>query len=179
MKYCSQCGMTLILTIPEGDNRERHVCSGCQTIHYQNPKIVTGTLPVIGDKILLCRRAIEPRYGLWTLPAGFMENGESVLDAARRETWEEACTHTCREQLYMMISQPCINQVCMFYRAEIDTRYTEEPHFAAGQESLEVRLFDEQDIPWDKLAFPTITRTLELFFRDRINGKFPLREESL
>lgn len=174
MKFCSECGTKVTITIPEGDDRERHVCPSCEAIHYQNPKIVAGTIPVIGNQILLCRRAIEPRHGLWTLPAGFMENGESTKEAARRETWEEACARTCREELYTVISIPRINQVYMIYRAEL-----EEPEFAPGAESLEVQLFSEEDIPWDELAFRTVSRTLEFFFADRRREQFVLRDETL
>ncbi|MTI12435.1 NUDIX hydrolase [Sansalvadorimonas verongulae] len=174
MKFCSECGTRVTLTIPKGDDRERHVCPACNTIHYQNPNIIAGTIPVLGDQVLLCRRAIEPRYGLWTLPAGFMENGESTIEAARRETWEEACTRTRCEELYTVISIPSINQVYMFYRAELD-----KPEFAPGQESLEVNLFDEKDIPWDKLAFRTVARTLEFYFMDRHRKQFALRDETL
>ena len=174
MKYCSACGTTVSLSIPEGDDRERHVCNGCQAIHYQNPKIIAGTIPVSGDQILLCRRAIEPRHGFWTLPAGFMETDESVLEAARRETWEEARARTCREELYTIISIPRISQVYMFYRAEL-----EHPDFAPGEESLEVRLFHQEDIPWDKLAFHTVARTLKLFFADRERQRFVVRDETL
>ncbi|CAM3584531.1 NUDIX hydrolase [Parendozoicomonas haliclonae] len=174
MKFCSLCGSELTLGIPEGDDRERHICDSCETIHYQNPKIVAGTLPIVGDKVLLCRRAIEPRKGFWTLPAGFMENEESVKEAARRETWEEACARTCQEELYTIISIPYISQVYMMYRAELS-----EPGFAAGPESLEVRLFSEEEIPWKELAFRTVSRTLELFFQDRATGTFPLHDETL
>ena len=174
MKFCSECGTKVTITIPEGDDRERHVCPSCETIHYRNPKIVAGTIPVVDGQILLCRRAIEPRHGLWTLPAGFMENGESTKEAARRETWEEACAHTCREELYTVISIPHINQVYMIYRAEL-----EKPEFAPGAESLEVQLFSEGDIPWDELAFRTVSRTLEFFFADRRREQFILRDETL
>ncbi len=174
MKFCSQCGTEVKLIVPEGDDRERHVCGSCKTIHYQNPKIIAGTLPIVGDKILLCRRAIEPRHGYWTLPAGFMENHESTVEAARRETWEEACAVTADEELYAILSVPHISQVYLFYRAELA-----KPEFAPGQESLEVRLFSEEEIPWGELAFPTITKALKYYFSDRKNNHFPLREETL
>ncbi|MFJ3484913.1 NUDIX hydrolase [Pseudomonas sp. NPDC090202] len=173
MKFCSQCGEKVIQRIPEGDSRLRFVCDHCQTIHYQNPNIVAGVLPVWGDKVLLCRRAIEPRLGYWTLPAGFMENGESVAQAARRETVEEACAVLADDlQLYMMIDVPHINQVHIFYRANMASE-----DFAAGVESLEVRLFDEAEIPWSELAFNTVRKTLECFFNDRRTQEFPVHTD--
>lgn len=174
MKFCSQCGQAVKLEIPAGDNRERHVCSHCDTIHYQNPRIITGTLPILGNQVLLCRRAIEPRYGLWTLPAGFMENGETTEQGASRETWEEARAKVRIKGLYTLFNLPQINQVYFFYRAEL-TR----PEFGAGPESLEVALFHEDEIPWDELAFPVVERTLKHYFSDRKNGLFPVRTEDI
>lgn len=174
MKYCSQCGHPLSQKVPQGDNRLRYVCEQCQAIHYQNPRIIAGCLPVWGSQILLCRRAIQPRYGLWTLPAGFMENGETIEQAAMRETVEEACARVRNLQLYTLFDLPHINQVYMLFRAELA-----DLDFAAGQESLEVQLFDEVDIPWSELAFPTIGRTLEYFFADRRSEVYPLRNEPI
>jgi ADP-ribose pyrophosphatase YjhB (NUDIX family) len=174
MKFCSQCGEKVTQRIPEGDCRLRYVCDHCQTIHYQNPNIVAGVLPVWNGKVLLCRRAIEPRLGYWTLPAGFMENGESVEQAARRETLEEACTHVEDLHLYVMIDVPYINQVHIFYRAAMTSE-----DFAAGVESLEVKLFDEADIPWSELAFNTVRRALECFFTDRRHQDFPVHTDCL
>ncbi|MGV8916331.1 MAG: NUDIX hydrolase [Pseudomonas sp.] len=174
MKFCSHCGNPVIQRIPEGDSRVRFVCDHCQTIHYQNPNIVAGCLPVWGTKVLLCRRAIEPRLGFWTLPAGFMENGETVEQAARRETDEEACATVNNLSLYMMIDVPHISQVHVFYRAELANL-----QFAAGIESLEVQLFEEADIPWSELAFPTVSRTLECYYADRITQLYPVRSEAL
>jgi ADP-ribose pyrophosphatase YjhB (NUDIX family) len=174
MKFCSQCGKPVIQRIPEGDSRLRHVCEYCQTIHYQNPNIVAGCLAVWDGKVLLCRRAIEPRLGFWTLPAGFMENGETIEQAARRETDEEACATPGDLALYMLVDVPHINQVHVFFRGELAT-----PEFAAGIESLEVRLFDEADIPWSELAFMTVRRTLECFFADRRQQVYPVRTEAL
>lgn len=168
MKYCSHCGHTVRLVIPEGDDRQRYVCHSCSTIHYQNPRIVAGTLPVSGSRVLLCRRAIAPRQGYWTLPAGFMENGETTPQAAARETREEACAETRLHGLYTLINLPHINQVFMIFRADL------EGDFAPGPESLEVALFEEYEIPWDELAFPTIERTLSHFYADRVAGNFPL-----
>jgi ADP-ribose pyrophosphatase YjhB (NUDIX family) len=174
MKFCSQCGEQVTQRIPEGDSRPRFVCDHCQTIHYQNPNIVAGVLPVWGDKVLLCRRAIEPRLGYWTLPAGFMENGESVEQAARRETVEEACAVLEDLHLYAMIDVPHISQVHIFYRANMASE-----DYAAGVESLEVKLFDEADIPWCELAFHTVRRTLECFFHDRRHQVFPVHTDCL
>ncbi|MDB6143154.1 MAG: hydrolase [Pseudomonas sp.] len=174
MKFCSQCGNPVIQRIPEGDSRLRFVCEHCQTIHYQNPNIVAGSLPVWGTKVLLCRRAIEPRLGFWTLPAGFMENGETVEQAARRETVEEACAALHNLNLYMLIDVPHISQVHVFFRADLESL-----EFCAGVESLEVRLFEEADIPWSELAFPTVSRTLECYFADRISQVYPVRTEAI
>lgn len=174
MKFCSRCGQLNTQTIPAGDNRLRHVCSHCQTVHYENPRIVAGCLPVWGEQVLLCRRAIEPRRGFWTLPAGFMENGETIEQAAARETLEEACARVRDLSLYTLFDLPHISQVYMMFRAELV-----DLDFAVGEESLEVRLFDEAEIPWSELAFPTIGRTLECFFSDRRHNLFPVRNESL
>ncbi|MDB5983224.1 MAG: hydrolase [Pseudomonas sp.] len=174
MKFCSQCGNPVIQRIPEGDSRLRFVCEHCQTIHYQNPNIVAGCLPVWGSQVLLCRRAIEPRLGFWTLPAGFMENGETIEQAARRETIEEACATVHNLNLYMLVDVPHISQVHVFFRADLASL-----EFAAGVESLEVRLFEEADIPWSELAFATVRRALECFFADRIKQVYPVRTEAL
>ena len=174
MKFCSACGGKVSLTIPAGDDRERHVCTSCSTIHYQNPRIITGTLPLHGDRVLLCKRAIEPRYGLWTLPAGFMENGETTEQGAARETWEEARARVDIQSLYTLFNRPQINQVYFFYLGRLT-----EPEFGAGPESLDVQLFDERDIPWDQLAFPVVRRTLERYFEDRQRDHFPLHSEDI
>ena len=169
MKYCSHCGSLISITVPEGDNRPRHVCTSvsCGSIHYQNPNIVAGCLIELGDALLLCKRAIEPRYGLWTLPAGFLENGESVEEGALRETREEACADVEIMQLYTMFSLTHINQVYMMFRARLH-----EPLFSPGEESLEVRLFEESEIPWGELAFPVMNQTLKHYFEDRRKGEF-------
>ena len=174
MKFCSQCGHTVSQLVPLGDSRLRYVCDHCQTVHYQNPNIVAGCVPVWGTQVLLCRRAIEPRKGYWTLPAGFMENGETVENAARRETLEEACAVVENLAIYTLIDVPHINQVHIFYRAVLLG-----PDFAAGEESLEVRLFEEADIPWSELAFRTVSRTLECFFADRPGAIYPVRSEAV
>jgi len=170
MNYCSHCGSDqLVQKIPSGDNLPRFVCEKCDTIHYQNPKIVTGCLPTWEDKILLCKRAIEPRYGLWTLPAGFMENNETVEQAAARETWEEARAHLEPLSLYAVFSLPYISQVYIMFRAQL-----RELTFAPGTESLEVRLFSQDEIPWEQLAFLVIRQTLKDYFQDRMTGQFPV-----
>jgi ADP-ribose pyrophosphatase YjhB (NUDIX family) len=166
MKFCSECAHPVALAIPEGDNRPRYVCAQCDAIHYQNPKLVIGSLPVWESegelKVLLCKRAIEPRYGYWTLPAGFMENNETTAQAAIRETEEEAGAHIELGPLYTLLNVAHVHQVHLFYLARL-----RDLDFAAGIESLDVRLFSEAEIPWDELAFPTIRQTLELFFADR------------
>lgn len=171
MKYCSTCGATVRACIPDGDNRERFVCDACSTIHYSNPKIVAGCIPEWQGRILLCKRAIEPRYGLWTLPAGFMENGETTEQAAMRETLEEAQARVDITGLYGLFSIPHISQVYMIYRGELI-----DGVFSTGAESLECALFSETDIPWDELAFPVIKETLVRYYADKQRGKgFPLQ----
>lgn len=170
MNYCSECGEKVSKRIPDGDDRLRYVCTSCDVIHYQNPRIIVGTIPVFEDKILLCKRAIEPRKGFWTVPAGFMENGETTEEGAFRETWEEAKAKVTNGELYRIFDLPYINQVYMFYRATM-----EQPEFAVGAESLEVELYDEQDIPWDQIAFPVVVEALREFFSDRKSGDFPVR----
>ncbi|MGH8433901.1 MAG: NUDIX hydrolase [Pseudomonas sp.] len=174
MKFCSQCGGPVMQRIPEGDDRPRFVCTDCQTIHYQNPRIVAGCVPVWGEQVLLCRRAIEPRRGYWTLPAGFMENGETMAQAAARETLEEACARVQQLSLYTLFDLPHISQVYVFFRAALA-----DLDFAVGAESLEVKLFHERDIPWSELAFPTVGRTLECFFADRVAQTYPVRNEPI
>ncbi|WP_261539252.1 NUDIX hydrolase [Burkholderia multivorans] len=167
MKFCSVCGYEVIARIPQGDNRERFVCDHCGTIHYQNPRNVVGTVPVWGEQVLLCRRAIEPRYGFWTLPAGFMEMGETTAEAAARETLEEAGARVEVQNLFTLLNVPHVHQVHLFYLARLV-----DPEFEAGEESLEVKLFDEADIPWDEIAFPTVSQTLRFFFADRATGDY-------
>ncbi|MCG8672306.1 MAG: NUDIX hydrolase [Pseudomonadales bacterium] len=174
MKFCSQCGSKVSLRIPEGDTRERHVCDSCGFIHYFNPRIIAGTVPTVGSKVLLCRRAIEPRKGYWTLPAGFMENGETTQEAALRETWEEAEAKLNLDGLYSLFNLPHINQVYIFFRGEVI-----DGEFGVGEESLETQLFEEHEIPWDSLAFPTIYKTLKHFYADREAGEFQVRIEDI
>ena len=166
MKFCSECAHPVSLAIPEGDNRQRYVCANCGAIHYQNPKMVVGSIPVWEQdgqlQVLLCKRAIEPRYGYWTLPAGFMENDETTSDAAQRETVEEAGANIELGPLFSLLNVQRVHQVHLFYLARL-----RDLDFAPGIESLDVQMFSEAQIPWDELAFPTIRATLELFFADR------------
>ncbi len=165
--FCSACGSPIQRRIPEGDNRERDCCGHCGKIHYVNPRPVVGTIPVWGQQVLLCRRAIEPRYGKWTLPAGFMEVGESTAQGAERETTEEAGARIRLGPLFTMLDVPQVEQVHIFYRAELV-----DLDFAPGEESLEVKLFDESEIPWDEIAFRTVRETLRHYFDDRHLGRF-------
>ena len=174
MKYCTQCGGTVSKSIPQGDNRERFVCGHCQHIHYQNPRIIAGCLPFFEDQVLLCRRAIEPRRGMWTLPAGFLENGESISDGAVRETLEEANARVRVDSIYTIFSLPHISQVYVFYRAQLL-----DLDFSAGEESLETKLFREQEIPWDLLSFAAIEQTLTAYFSDLKHGQYQLREGTI
>lgn len=166
MRYCSNCGTQVELRIPEGDNLPRHVCIACGVIHYQNPKIVVGCIPEWEDKILLCRRAIEPRHGLWTVPSGFMENAETLGQGAERETLEEANARVRMGNLYAIYSLPHINQVHVLFRAQLL-----DLDFKPGMESLDVRLFSEEEIPWDKLAFRVIREPLKRYFEERRQGE--------
>jgi ADP-ribose pyrophosphatase YjhB (NUDIX family) len=175
MNYCSHCGSAeLAIRIPDGDTLPRSVCAKCGTIHYSNPKIVVGCLPEWDRKVLLCKRAIDPRRGLWTLPAGFLENGETLSAGALRETLEEANARVDLDEIYTLISLPQINQVYMMFRARL-----RDLDFSPGEESLDVRLFDEADVPWEELAFRTIARTLRNWFLDRKNGTFPMRVSAI
>ena len=169
MRFCSACGQPISRRVPAGDTRARFVCDHCQAIYYQNPKIVAGCLPEWQGQVLLCRRAIEPRLGHWTLPAGFMENDETTREAAERETLEEAAAHVANSSLYCVFNLPHINQVYMMFRARLA-----RPDYGPGPESLEVRLFEEAAIPWDDLAFPVIRETLRLYLNDRLAGRFPI-----
>jgi len=175
MTFCSTCGSSRIVQrVPDGDTLPRFVCGDCGTIHYQNPKIVVGCLPEYEGDVLLCRRSIEPRRGLWTLPAGFLENGETIVAGAVRETLEEASARVEVGELYTMISLPQINQVYVMFRARLL-----DLDFGPGPESLEVRLFSEDEVPWEEMAFRTITRTLRNYFLDRRYGTFPVHVSAL
>ena len=172
MKFCHQCAGSLILRIPQGDDKPRHCCSKCDAIFYLNPKNVVGTLSFFEDKVLLCKRAIQPRIGKWTLPAGYMENGESSLDGAIRETQEEAGASVIVESdsLYTLFNLPKINQVYIFFRTQLANL-----NFSAGIESQEVALFSEAEVPWAEIAFPVVKSTLEHYFDDLRNNQFPVR----
>ena len=167
MKFCSNCGAAVSQKIPPGDTVLRHVCDACNTIHYQNPKMIVGCIPEWEDRILLCRRAIEPRYGLWTVPAGFMENGETTAQGAARETLEEANARVEVGPLYALYNIPHINQVYMLFRARLL-----DLDFSAGAETLEVKLLAEADIPWQELAFATVRNTLTHYYADRKDGAY-------
>ena len=167
MKFCSNCAAPLARRVPPGDSLPRWVCDACGMIHYQNPLMVVGTVPEHSGRILLCRRAIEPRRGLWTLPAGFMELGETTEEGALRETVEEAGARVELEGLYSLLNVVRVGQVHLFYRArmlDID--------FVPGPESLEARLFAEDEVPWDEIAFRTTKKTLEFYFADRREGRY-------
>lgn len=165
INFCSVCGAPVVLRIPDGDSVLRHVCDRCNAVHYRNPKLVVGTLPCWEDQVLLCRRAIEPCHGKWTLPAGFMENHETVAAAALRETQEESGAHVELGELYTLISVPHISQVHVIYRARLL-----DLDFAPGEETLELGLFRESEVPWDEIAFRTIGMTLRHYFADRRQG---------
>ncbi len=170
IKFCNLCGASVSHRIPDEDDRPRYVCDACGFVHYQNPRVIVGVLPTWRDQVLLCKRAIEPRHGLWTLPAGFLENEETTMEGAMRETWEEARARVKNESLYRIFNLPHISQVYMFYRAELSS-----DEYAAGPESLDVQLFDELDIPWQELAFPVVSQTLRSYFEDRKVGNYPIQ----
>jgi len=162
----------VVLRVPDdGDTRQRAVCPVCNTIHYQNPLNVVGTVPYLGDRVLLCKRNIEPRWGKWTLPAGFMELGESTAQGAARETDEEAGAQIVMEGLQSMLSVPRVGQVHIYYRARLLSET-----FNPGHETLETRMFTEDEVPWDELAFRTVRETLRCYFEDRRRGSFSVHE---
>jgi ADP-ribose pyrophosphatase YjhB (NUDIX family) len=160
MKFCSRCGNSVITRVPEGDNRERFVCDACDTVHYQNPNNVAGAILTWQDRVLLCKRAIEPRYGLWTLPAGFMENNETVAQAAARESMEEANAQCGHLKLFGVFSLPYISQVYMMFCGRLIS-----DQVSPGIESLEVGLYTRDQVPWDEIAFPVVSHSLDLFFK--------------
>tara|TARA_R110002110_G_C13469795_1_gene720098 strand:+ start:5492 stop:6037 length:546 start_codon:yes stop_codon:yes gene_type:complete len=174
MKFCTSCGDSVVLQIPEGDDRERFVCTSCELIHYTNPRVIVGCLPVYEGKVLLCKRAIEPRMNYWTLPAGFMENGETTPQGAARETWEEARAKVSNLELYRVFDVPYISQVYMFYRCDID-----DGAYGVGPESLESGLYTEAEIPWDEIAFPVVVEALKEYFADAQKGHFPVRVSAI
>lgn len=168
MKFCSNCGAPVTLRVPPGDTLPRHVCDACKAIHYQNPRIVVGCIVEWEDRILMCRRAIEPRHGLWTVPAGFMENGETTFQGAMRETMEEANARVEIDSLYALYNIPHINQVYILFRARLL-----DSNIAAGAETLEVKLCTEKEIPWDRIAFASIRNALSQYYSDRKQGAYP------
>ena len=167
MNYCSNCGNSLSFCTPTGDDRPRYLCDSCGTIHYQNPLMVVGCIPEVGDKILLCRRSIEPCSGKWTLPAGYLENGETVSDGAAREAYEEVFANVEITEPYVMYNISYVNQVYLMFRARLM-----DNDFRPGNESSEVKLFTEQEIPWNEIAFRVIDKTLKKYFKDCQSGQF-------
>ncbi|TXH87737.1 MAG: NUDIX hydrolase [Rhodoferax sp.] len=168
IKHCRECGTAVVYRLPDdGDTKERAVCPECVTVHYENPLNVVGTVPYWGDRVLLCKRNIEPRWGKWTLPAGFMELGETTADGAARETVEEAGAEFELQELFSLVNVPVVGQVHLFYRAQLTS-----DQFNPGTETLEARLFAEDEIPWDEIAFQTVKQTLKRYFADRQRGQF-------
>jgi len=170
IKHCKECGSAVVYRLPDdGDTKERAICTQCNTIHYENPLNVVGTVPHWGDKVLLCKRNIEPRWGKWTLPAGFMELGETTAEGAARETDEEAGAQFELQDLFSLLNVTRVGQVHLFYRARLLSE-----QFAPGIETIEARLFAEDEIPWDEIAFRTVKETLERYFADRRSGHYGL-----
>lgn len=170
MKFCSECGGAVSSQIPSGDNRPRFVCPKCDTIFYSNPKTVVGVIPIWDGKILLCQRAIEPSFGKWTLPAGYLENGETLEQCAIRETEEEACARVVDLAPYAIINIPAINQIYFMFRANLATKT-----YAPGEESLDVKLVLPGDIPWTELSFPSIRAVLKMYCEDLPTENFNFR----
>jgi len=172
IRHCKQCGTAVTYRLPDdGDTRERAICPACHTVHYENPLNVVGTLPIWNDQVLLCKRNIEPRLGKWTLPAGFMELGETVMQGAARETQEEAGAQFQMLELFSIMNVVRVGQVHFFFRAQLTS-----PDFDPGHETQEARLFAEQDIPWDDIAFRTVRETLRCYFADRARGHYSLHQ---
>ncbi|MEN9982060.1 MAG: hypothetical protein RJB10_419 [Pseudomonadota bacterium] len=172
IKHCRNCGTAVVYRQPDdGDTKNRAVCPACNTVHYENPLNVVGTVPVLGDKVLLCKRNIEPRKGKWTLPAGFMELDETTSEGAARETTEEAGAQFEMQSLFSVISVPKVGQVHLFYRARLTS-----DQFDPGYETQEAKLFNEAEIPWEEIAFRTVKVTLERFFADIKSGTFSVHE---
>jgi len=174
MNFCVICGHKTTEKIPLGDHQLRRVCTDCGNIHYINPKVICGALVLFENKVLMCRRAIEPRYGLWTLPAGYMELFETMEQGAARETREEAEAEIDIEQLYCMYNIPRIGQIYVLFKANLING-----QFGAGEETIESRLFSEDEIPWSELAFPSVEHTLRHYFEDRKTSQFQMHLETL
>ena len=167
MKYCTQCAFELSWGIPPGDDHERWHCRQCGTIHYQNPKMVVGCISEWENRILICHRAIEPRSGYWTLPAGFMENLETTRQGAQRELWEEAGARMGDLDPFALFDLPFISQIYLFFRGPLAS-----PSMKAGPESRAVRLISPFEIPWRDLAFPVVAKVLQLYVDDLKRGHF-------
>ena len=175
IKHCRNCGNAVAYRLPDdGDTRERAVCPACATIHYENPLNVVGTVPYFGERVLLCKRNIEPGWGKWTLPAGFMELGETAAEGAARETDEEAGAQIEMEELFTVLSVPRVGQVHLFFRARLLS-----DQFDPGHETIEARLFSEDEIPWEEIAFRTVRETLERYFEDRRKGRFEVHTRDI
>ena len=174
MNFCSQCGNPVTLTVPADDDRPRHVCPSCGTIHYMNPKLVVGCIPEWEGRILMCRRDIEPRKGYWTLPAGFLENGETAAAGARRETLEETGAKVVDLVPYLMVDIVHIHQIYMMYRSRLAA-----PDFHPTRESSEVKLLEASEIPWDEIAFKVVEKTLTHYLKDRPTGRFAFRTDRI
>ena len=172
IRHCKQCGTAVTYRLPDdGDTRERAICPACHTVHYENPLNVVGTIPIWNDQVLLCKRNIEPRLGKWTLPAGFMELGETIMQGAARETQEEAGAQFQMLEMFTIMNVVRVGQVHFFFRAQLTS-----PDFDPGHETQEARLFTEQDIPWDDIAFRTVRETLRCYFADRARGHYSLHQ---
>jgi len=168
IKHCRHCGTSVVYRLPDdGDTKERAICTACQLVHYENPLNVVGTVPYLDDRVLLCKRNIEPRWGKWTLPAGFMELNETTSEGAARETDEEAGAQFELQGLFTLLNVARVGQVHLFYRARLTS-----DQFNPGHETIEARLFGEDEIPWDDIAFRTVKETLERYFADRRSGDF-------
>ena len=174
MNFCPQCGGSVTLKVPAGDDRPRDVCTACGTIHYQNPKVVVGSIPVWEDRILMCRRNIDPRKGYWTLPAGYLENGETAADGARRETLEETGATILDLVPYLMVDIVHIHQIYLMFRCRLSA-----PDFHPTRESAEVKLVDGDTIPWDEIAFKVVEKTLRYFLQDRATGNYVFRMDTI
>jgi ADP-ribose pyrophosphatase YjhB (NUDIX family) len=166
MNFCSHCGKNVALSVPQGDNRPRYVCMSCGAIHYENPRIVAGCVAEHEGRLLLCKRAIEPRTGYWTVPAGFMELNETLPDAAARETYEEALARVEIGPMIASVDVLQAHQVHIFFAGKLNL-----PEFGAGEETLETILCEPRDIPWDDLAFPSVRIAVEQFLRNRETGR--------